>query len=371
MVFALGFGLTVGSVRALEPTNKIPTAVESYTLKPSEKVVNTYIQPQGYFYGVNVKLYNQNHQLVKDQADFYYQWSVMANPHQNYAIVYVTDYGMKNGCPYDIKAPCPNLHADLRAVHLGQARIQVEAYKLNRLVARTSFIVNVTDQWQLHWRNKHSVIEQGIDYPFSLELRLNDRPIKNLDQVHFRWRQNESTPKLWIRDTLVDYDRNYCGSDYPCPNSNVDATIRGLSLGKTILSVTAETKDGYKLGRTIDLPITIVPRRPISPRPTTLPIAVNRPVFPVENKPTLPPEIRLPKPINNWEGEKEQQINARLKRLETTIAMQKKSLVKQQQLIKQTEQRLNQQQNVLKIIQIQINKISLFFQKIFNFRLAN
>jgi len=194
IVVSVSFLLGIKPTAAFIQVNQAIAA--SYTLEPSTKVVDTYIQPQDMSYGVNVKLYDKNHQLVKNQADFYYQWSIAGSPKHGSTIVYVNDYGMSHNCPYGITAPCPNLHADLRAVKLGQAQIIVEAYKLNKKVAQTSFIVNVTDRWQLDWQTKYPIIQQGVDYPFSIEIKLNGQVVKELDQVRFKWRQATEKKRL-------------------------------------------------------------------------------------------------------------------------------------------------------------------------------
>ncbi|NMC35589.1 hypothetical protein GYA49_00940, partial [Candidatus Beckwithbacteria bacterium] len=117
--------------------NVCPQPMLSYTLEPSEAKIEMSINSYGY--GVNVLL-KQSNTLLLDQSGITYKWTA-SNP----AIVSIADSGFSNGCPYDLIAPCPNMHADLKPLSSGNSLVKVVAYKDNREIANTSLSVFVSD----------------------------------------------------------------------------------------------------------------------------------------------------------------------------------------------------------------------------------
>ncbi len=307
----------------------------TYSLEPNKSVINTRVHLPSEAHTVYVRLYDKNHQLVKDQADVRYEWSVDSNNSDSGNIVYIKDYGSNTYCPDGIYSPCPNLQADLRAVRPGHAKIIVRALKNSNLeIARTSFDVNVDPNgWQIQFNPKYhfATIEQGINTPAEVWLFQNGNKINYLGEVVFDWEEKPNKHILKILDNKVLVG-NYCeysSMKNPCPNSNVAAELIGLKLGTTNLSVTAKTIDGYQL-TTVTTPINIVPKTVFSPSPA--PLTTN--ITPTLS--TTPPQ-----------PEKIAEINQKVQQLEEKVSQQEKVIQKQQTLLKK--------------IQAEINKILKFF----------
>lgn len=112
-----------------------------YLLEPSEAAITMPVSTPNSGYGVNVllKLKDRNPPvLLTDQTGVTYQWRVL-NP----AVLSLVSSGFTTGCPYDLKNPCPNMHADLGGLAPGVSRVEVKALIGNAVIATTSFTVNV------------------------------------------------------------------------------------------------------------------------------------------------------------------------------------------------------------------------------------
>ena len=117
---------------------QVAVGVASYSLEPSESEINMFYNgTQPSEYGVSVLL-KKNNQLILDQQGVSYRWNT--NFRES---ITVTDYGFQSGCPYNLFAPCPNMHADLSALGLGRTVVTVEALINDSVVAITTFAVNV------------------------------------------------------------------------------------------------------------------------------------------------------------------------------------------------------------------------------------
>lgn len=92
-------------------------------------------------YGINALLKDEHGNIIIDQSDFYYMWSI-ADP----SIATVSASSFSSGCPYGIQSPCPNLHADIQGKKPGATTITAKAYKisLQKHVATAVFNLVVT-----------------------------------------------------------------------------------------------------------------------------------------------------------------------------------------------------------------------------------
>lgn len=128
--------------------NDPPITESGYNLEfliglPTGKIITITNQPMT-GYGVAALLKNNQGEVVKDQNDFNYQWTV-----DNLEIIYITagkiDYG--NGkCAYDINYPCPQNHVSVSGLKPGKATINLKVSKNSDgvVVAQNSFPVLVT-----------------------------------------------------------------------------------------------------------------------------------------------------------------------------------------------------------------------------------
>lgn len=92
-------------------------------------------------YGVNVLLRNTQKEVVTDQKDFTYEWTV-AN--SNIARVYPNKIEYADGgCAYGIKAPCPLMNGQIQGVAPGITKVQVSVKKDNYVVATREIEVKV------------------------------------------------------------------------------------------------------------------------------------------------------------------------------------------------------------------------------------
>lgn len=108
-----------------------------YSLSPSESNISISLESNYPQYGVNVLL-KRNNNLILDQQGIYYIWK-----NSNNNVVSVFDSGFSSGCPYNLVAPCPNMHALLQAKNVGKAKIEVEAWLENTLLEVAHIDVNV------------------------------------------------------------------------------------------------------------------------------------------------------------------------------------------------------------------------------------
>ncbi len=300
----------------------------SYTLEPSESSITTAIHQPSEGYGVNVKLYADG-QMVMDQWNVRYNWTV-SNP-----IITLSSYGMSDVCPYDIKSPCPNLHAEFRAIKPGQTTVAVTAFVNEKSVAKTSFVVTVQDAYSIEFIQKSETLEKGIDYPFLIRLQKNGEILPYLQNVRFEW-SNSTGQLLWIRDHQVIAG---CPQPLVSPCSNISASVRGTNVGFGSLLVKAITSDGVEL-TTTKLPITVV--------------EATAPVSPVPTIQTLP----MPSVTPQFEGEK-------MSQLEKEVAFLKEQLSEQQAQLSTQGQNLEQQQKELKETQSLVEKIWAFLKSLF------
>jgi len=128
--------------------NNSPTpSVLGYSLEfliglPSGKIITITDQPMT-GYGVNVLLKDNLGEVVKNQLDFSYEWSV-DNPEVIYLNVGNIDYG--NGkCAYDINLPCPLNHVDISGLKPGKTNIKLNIKRNSdgAIIAQNSFPIIV------------------------------------------------------------------------------------------------------------------------------------------------------------------------------------------------------------------------------------
>lgn len=94
-------------------------------------------------YGVNVLLKDKQGNVVKNQQQLDYQWSV-SNP--NIVQIIPTKLEINNGCIYDINPPCPFNHVDLYGINPGEVIVSVRVLDKSKNgleIASTSFPVLV------------------------------------------------------------------------------------------------------------------------------------------------------------------------------------------------------------------------------------
>jgi len=128
--------------------NDLPISESGYNLEfliglPAGKIITISNQPLT-GYGINVLLKNNQGEVIRDQNNFNYQWTV------NYPeIVYLTvgnlDYG-SGKCAYNINYPCPQNHIEISGLKPGKATISLKVSRNSDgvVVAQNSFPVLVT-----------------------------------------------------------------------------------------------------------------------------------------------------------------------------------------------------------------------------------
>lgn len=96
-------------------------------------------------YGVNVLLRDSVGNVVKDQANNSYGWTV-----DDLKMVSVSERNLSEAgtCAYGIYLPCPKMHADLKGLKAGKTRVSVKVTRNTDkvVIAQTSFPVQVIEK---------------------------------------------------------------------------------------------------------------------------------------------------------------------------------------------------------------------------------
>lgn len=180
---------------------------EVYTLlpQPSRDIQMPVSKPNS-GYGIGVILKDVEGNVVKDQSKITYQWEI-----KDKTIAELQDYGFQDECLYEVNSPCPNLHADLKALKLGTTTIKVIAKSItdDQKLAETNFNLRVVDnQIKLTYKIRFKGIDSKPD-------NSNNQAIKILG-YNPAFDDNDEFKKFDISKSMakVDADGVYTGEFY-------------------------------------------------------------------------------------------------------------------------------------------------------------
>lgn len=131
--------------------NKIATPYDKdYLLEPviglpKDKIITINNDPMT-AYGVTVILKDKTGNIVDNQSDFFYQWSVSSPNIVSLKIGPIIDEN--NNCWYGIKKPCPENYVNIFGINPGRVEIKAEVLRKTdkSFIASTSFPVIVTNK---------------------------------------------------------------------------------------------------------------------------------------------------------------------------------------------------------------------------------
>ena len=154
-----------------ETTVPATVGLNTYHLGMTDEVITL---PLNTGYGINA-LFQESGTLILDQSTISYVWQV-----DDPEVVRIESSGFESGCPYDVLAPCPNLHADLFALKEGQTTVEVQAFIGDVAVASASAQVIVRTEavvaCLLADINQDSVVNL-LDYSALVNNFLADGPV--------------------------------------------------------------------------------------------------------------------------------------------------------------------------------------------------
>ncbi len=285
-----------------------PVRAQQYTLEPSESSITVPVQLPYEGYGVNVLL-KENGNLVMNQAGVSYQWP------DSSIYLSVGSSGFTQGCPYDITAPCPNLHAGLRGIRPGGVTLPVSAWLNGKQIASTSIRVEVSDEaYTLEPSESAVSFGVGTGYGVNVLLRRDERLILDQQGVTYIWKSHN--PSI----VSISDSGFASGCPYnlfaPCPNLHAD--LYGLKPGSTKIEIEAWIGETLVEVTYIDVTVTGGVQTG-SATPTAIPTAT--PFIPT---PTFSGSEVIPNPTlysnpedNDYEGEQILRLERRMEELET------------------------------------------------------
>ncbi len=310
-------------------TVKVKDAV--YVLKPSEEVINTRVHGQNEGYGVNVLLYKDGY-LVRNQSDITYIWKNQSNSFS------LGSYGFDSGCPYDIEAPCPNLHADIGGISPGKSLVTVEAWRANRMIASTQFTVIIAGDYRLEWLDQTGSMQLHIDHPFSAFLLHGDTLVQDSQNITYAWSAQPAN-RVWIRDhiSFITSCPKYVSGSCSVPT----ASIRGLSAGPVEITLKAISRDGKVLASGT-LSATVWDGGPM-PTPMTEireDELLETEIYDESLEPRMFEET-------NWEGERLSTLESNYQALKETVEAQAATIAQQQESLIEQEQGLQETRSLV------------------------
>lgn len=157
-----------GSTPVVKKTLQQFPVTPGYSLEPQpQKDIEVILAPNP-SYGVGVILKDPDGEVIIDQNNLYYYEWMLSDP----TIATVSASGFTTGCPYAINSPCPNLHADVVGLKIGDTTLTVNAFKTNEtnIIASTVFNVKVVSQ------------EALINYKVKFR-GINSKPANSADQL--------------------------------------------------------------------------------------------------------------------------------------------------------------------------------------------
>lgn len=285
-----------------------PVKAQQYELEPSESSITVPVQLPYEGYGVNVLL-KENGNLVMNQVGISYQWP------ESSTYLSVGSSGFTQGCPYDILAPCPNLHAGLRGIRPGRVTLPVSAWLNGKQIASTSIRVEVSDEaYTLEPSERAITFKVGTDYGVNVLLKRDGRLIMDQQGVTYTWKShNPSIVSISDSGFASGCPYNLIA---PCPN--LHAVLYGLKPGVTKIEIEAWIGDTLVEVTYIDLTVTSGVQTS-STNPTVIPTSAA--FIPT---PTLSDAEVIPNPTlysnleeNNYEGEHILRLEKRMDELET------------------------------------------------------
>lgn len=127
-------------------TRNITPSEQGYILEPliglPEGKIITITNDPMVGYGVNVLLKDKQGNIIKNQQNMEYQWSVS---NSEIIKIFPDTLELNGACVYGINPPCPLNHVDISGINPGQATIKVQVLdrETNLVLASTSFPVKV------------------------------------------------------------------------------------------------------------------------------------------------------------------------------------------------------------------------------------